>query len=115
MPQYLGHDFLTRGTPRPYTHSLLTIAVVLMLAVLWRRRRDLFLGIALGLVFHFWRDLSEYGSGVALLWPFSEHSFALSQASYLPLMGAFVLVSAVRCRSRRRVRRPMPVADGVGR
>lgn len=67
VPGYLGADWITAGTPRPYTHSLVTIVVVLVAAALWRRRRTALRGIALGLVIHFWRDLAEPGSGVALL------------------------------------------------
>jgi hypothetical protein len=113
IPQYLGHDFLTRGTPRPYSHSLLTIAVALAVAAVWPRRRDVLLGIALGLAFHFWRDLSEPGSGVALLWPLSDHSFSLSPASYLVIMSAFVAFDAWKCWSRRPARRPVALS-GVG-
>lgn len=100
VPQYLGFEFLTRGTPRPYSHSLLTIALVLLLAAVWPRRRDVWLGVALGLTVHFWRDLSEPGSGVALLWPFSDHSFSLSQTSYLLIMAAVVAVNGWRCSAR---------------
>jgi inner membrane protein len=113
IPQYLGHDFLTRGTPRPYPHALLTIAVALVIAAVWPRRRDVFLGIALGLTFHFWRDLSEPGSGVALLWPLSDHSFSLSPASYLLIMAAFVAFNAWKCWSRRPARQPVALS-GVG-
>ena len=48
IPGYLGDDFLTAGTPRPYTHSLLTLAVVRGIAV------------------HLWRDLSESSGGVSI-------------------------------------------------
>ena len=41
VPGRLGVDWLTAGTPRPYTHSLLTIAIVLASALVLRRRRDL--------------------------------------------------------------------------
>ncbi len=115
VPQYLGNRFLTEGTPRPYPHSLLTLAIVLLLALAWTRRRDLFLGIALGLVIHFWRDLSEAGSGVALLWPLTNRSFSLSQGSYLVVMAAVVAADAWRCGSRRTARRSVPLADGVSR
>jgi membrane-bound metal-dependent hydrolase YbcI (DUF457 family) len=98
IPQYLGYDFLTRGTPRPYSHSLLTIAIVLGVATIWRRRRDVLFGIALGLVFHFWRDLSEPDSGVALLWPVSDHSFSLSPTIYLVLLGAVAAFDGWKCR-----------------
>jgi inner membrane protein len=90
VPAQLGHDFLTRGTQRPYTHSLLSIAVVLGAAALWRSRRDVMLGIALGLAIHFWRDMSEADAGVALLWPWSDHSFTLSHAGYLVVMALFL-------------------------
>jgi len=98
VPGQLGHEFLTRGTPRPYTHSLLSIAVVLVLAALWRSRRDVMLGVALGLAIHFWRDMSEADAGVALLWPFSDHSFMWSHAGYLLVMGLFAATAAVRSR-----------------
>ena len=96
VPQYLGDHFLTQGTPRPYTHSLLTIVVVLGLSLVWRRRRDVLLGVALGLVIHFWRDLSESNAGVSLLWPFSDHAFTLSHMSYLIVMAACVVAGAAR-------------------
>jgi membrane-bound metal-dependent hydrolase YbcI (DUF457 family) len=98
VPRELGHDFLTRGTQRPYTHSLLSIATVLAVAALWRSRRDVLLGIAIGLAIHFWRDMSEADAGVALLWPFSDHSFTLSHTGYLIVIGLFAVAAAVRCR-----------------
>ena len=54
------------------------------------------LGVLFGLALHFWRDLSEPGTGVALLWPFSDHSFSTSHASYLILMAMVVAVAALR-------------------
>lgn len=106
VPRQLGHDFLTRGTPRPYTHSLLSIVVVLAVAVLWRRRRDVMLGIAIGLAIHFWRDMSEADAGVSLLWPFSDHSFTLSHTGYLVEMALFAAAAAARCRRSTSVRGP---------
>ena len=98
VPAELGHDFLTRGTSRPYTHSLLSIVVVLAVAALWRSRRDVMLGVAIGLAIHFWRDMAEADAGVALLWPFSERSFRFSHTGYLILMALFAVAAAVRCR-----------------
>jgi membrane-bound metal-dependent hydrolase YbcI (DUF457 family) len=97
VPGRLGFTWLTAGTPRPYTHSLLTIAALSVGALLWRRRRDVLLGVALGIAIHFWRDLAEPGSGVALLWPFSYHSFSLPHAGYGIAMVAIVAVDAYRC------------------
>ena len=87
VPQSLGHYFLTAGTARPYTHSLLTIVVLLAIALAARRRRQLFLGLALGVGLHFFRDLAEGGGGgVPLLWPFTDHAFSYAHGTYLALM-----------------------------
>jgi inner membrane protein len=102
IPDRLGVDWLTVGTPRPYTHSLLTIALVIAGAALWRRRRDLLLGIAIGLGIHFWRDMAEGGSGVSLLWPSSYHSFQYPHGVYVALMIVIVLIDAARCAAGRR-------------
>lgn len=87
IPQDLGFQFLTLGTPRPYPHSLLTPLLLLAPALAFRRRRALFLGLALGVMLHFFRDLAEGGgSGVSLLWPLSEHSYGYPHATYVALM-----------------------------
>jgi inner membrane protein len=98
VPRALGYDFFTQGTPRPYTHSLLSIAVVLILGWFWHARRDVLLGVALGLAIHFWRDMSESGAGVSLAWPVSEHSFMLSHKGYLAAVALCAAVVAARCR-----------------
>jgi inner membrane protein len=114
VPGQLGHYFLTRGTSRPYTHSLLSVVVVLAVSVLWRSRRDVMLGIAIGLAIHFWRDMAEGDAGVALLWPFSDHSFRLAHAVYLIVMALFAAGAATRCRQRRLARRDGSVPEGAG-
>lgn len=114
IPQQFGAQWLTAGTPRPYTHSLLTIAVVLLIAVLWRRRRDLTLGIAVGLAIHFCRDMAEGGSGVSLLWPISDHSFQYPHGVYVAVMALFVLIAAARCARASRNRSPAQAACGRG-
>lgn len=101
VPRDLGQTWLTDGTPRPYTHSLLTIAVVLLVAALAKRRREIAIGVALGLVIHFWRDLAEPGTGVALLWPLSSVSFSLPHASYLVVMAVTIVAGLVRAVRRR--------------
>jgi inner membrane protein len=97
IPGYLGDRFFTEGVPRPYTHSLLTIVIVLLVAAFWRRWRDFFLGIALGFCLHFLRDLAEgNGSGVALLWPVSRHAFSYSHTIYFAMMMAVLGVDAFK-------------------
>lgn len=99
IPGRLGVDWLTAGTQRPYTHSLLTILVIIALALACRRWRDPLLGVAAGLALHFWRDMGEPSSGVALLWPLSDHSFRACHWEYTAAMVACVLLGAVRLRS----------------
>jgi membrane-bound metal-dependent hydrolase YbcI (DUF457 family) len=82
IPSYMGMKWLTRGTPRPYPHSLLTLLVLAMLGTLWRGQRLAILGAFAGLALHFWRDLSEPGGGVALLWPLTKRSFSVPYAWY---------------------------------
>jgi membrane-bound metal-dependent hydrolase YbcI (DUF457 family) len=112
VPGRLGTNWLTAGTQRPYTHSLLAIAMVVVVALAWRRRRDPLLGIAIGLAIHFWRDMAESDSGVPLLWPFSDHSFRVQHGVYIATVAAFVLVDAVRCWSS--VRRGFPSQAEAG-
>jgi inner membrane protein len=99
IPGRLGADWLTEGTPRPYTHSLLAVGILLLLALLARRRRDPLLGLAIGLTIHLWRDTAEPQSGVALLWPWSHRAFVSSHGSYLAAIGVVVAIDLIRCRA----------------
>jgi hypothetical protein len=101
VPDRLGIGWFTSGTPRPYTHSLLTIVVVLGVAMLWRPRRDLLLGVAIGLTIHFWRDMGEGGGGVALLWPFSDRAFHYPHGGYVAAMAIVLAITAARLARRR--------------
>ena len=102
IPGQLGYTWITGGTPRPYTHSLLTIAVVLLLALAWRRQRRVLLCIAIGLSSHFWRDLAEpAGSAVSLFWPITDHGVHLDPVFYLTSIGAFAAVALARAFSER--------------
>jgi len=102
VPGRLGVDWLTTGTPRPYTHSLLTIAAVVAGALILRRRRDPLLGVAIGLAIHLWRDMGEGGSGVSLLWPISDRSFQYPHGAYVAVMAVVVLIDAARCAEAKR-------------
>jgi len=78
LPGYLGADFLTTGTPRPYPHSALTVIVALAAAAALRGTgRRIALGIAVGVVAHLLRDVAS-GGGVALLWPLSADGVRIS-------------------------------------
>lgn len=100
VPGRLGVDWLTAGTPRPYTHSLLTIVVVLGAAAIWSRRRAILAGVALGLAAHIFRDVTAEGGGVSLLWPWSDRGFSTTHWSFVTVMVVVVGVDAWRCRRR---------------
>jgi inner membrane protein len=109
VPQYLGYHFLTVGTPRPYTHSLLTPLVLLALALAVRRHRLLFLGLTIGVLLHFFRDLAEgNGSGVSLMWPLSDRPFSYPHATYLALMACVLAADLCLALVRPRLRAAVP-------
>jgi hypothetical protein len=98
IPQRLFHsDFLTQGTPRPYTHSWITPAAALLIALLWPRQRAFCIGAAVGLSLHFFRDLAEEpGSGVSLFWPFTDHAYHYGHTRYLQIMAVIFLLNLLR-------------------
>jgi membrane-bound metal-dependent hydrolase YbcI (DUF457 family) len=116
LPGRLGIDAFTQGTDRPYSHSLLTLALLLILALVWRARRPMSLGLFVGVAAHFARDLTESSAGVPLLWPWSYHSYRLPHASYLVGTAVLGAVALWRLRSgvRRGPRRPPPAIRRAG-
>ena len=92
LPLFLGWDGLSGGTPRPYTHSLVTPLLLTVVGVLAKGRlRPVALGAAVGVCAHLLRDLGT-ASGVALLWPFSDAAVRIPYWAYLL---ALVLIAAV--------------------
>ena len=90
LPALLGSRVLTAGTPRPYSHSLLAIALVLLIAARlparWRRAA---LGVAFGIAAHLIRDLATpVGSapGVSIFWPFSPRAVRFAYGYYAALL-----------------------------
>jgi len=105
IPALAGWHFLDNGTPRPYTHSILGAAIALAVAVaLVRRAGPLALAVWGAIVLHLWRDLAEPdGPGVSLLWPLSNHAFAIGYLWYIVPLAAAAAVALGR-RMPRRVR-----------
>jgi inner membrane protein len=93
LPLELGTDVLTAGTPRPYTHSLLTLVVVLLVA--GALRSPVLLGAAIGLAGHFLRDLGT-GDGIPLLWPLSDAGASVPFALYVGILTGLAAVAALR-------------------
>lgn len=70
IPLYVWHVGAVTDGGRPITHSLATIVVLVALAGADRRLRTPLLGLALGVVLHFVRDVAT-GPGLPLVWPLS--------------------------------------------
>jgi hypothetical protein len=97
LPHLLGFQALTGTLPRPYTHSLGLVALLVLAAALWPRRggRLVALGLAAGVSTHLLRDLST-GPGVPLLWPLSDGIARLDYGFYaltLTGLGSIAFVS----------------------
>ena len=95
VPQELGWGGWTQGAVRPYSHSLVTVGVVLALALLSSHARDIWLGVACGFAVHLWRD-AVTGPGVPLFWPLSTAAVRLPYAAYaasIALVTAFTIWS----------------------
>lgn len=48
VPGLLGIDFITRGTDRPYSHSLATLALLGLGSIAWRSGRSVLAGVLSG-------------------------------------------------------------------
>jgi inner membrane protein len=97
LPLIIGSDVLTQQTNRPFTHALLTIAIVAGLSLpLPARWRWAGFGIAAGVAAHFWRDLATSTAGVPLLWPWQTYGFTLPYGVYLGFLIGCVAIAALR-------------------
>lgn len=108
VPGELGFDAITRGTQRPYTHSLLTLAGLALLAVLFLRRHPAwgwFLrGAVVGTGVHLFRDMTEASAGVPLLWPLRYTSYTLPHWVFLALIAVLAPVALVSAPARQAAR-----------
>jgi inner membrane protein len=98
--ELLGSDVLTGDAPRPYTHSLLSLLVVVALAAVTRRR--LLAGLAIGIAGHLARDIG--GGELVLLWPLTDSSYRLPFAVYV-LALVLLALTAARAAARPTARR----------
>jgi inner membrane protein len=113
VPGLLGSHLITGELPRPYTHSVLTIAVLLALASVLKpdRRRQIALGLAFGVSAHLLRDVAT-GPGVPLLWPLSDDVVRMPYEIYPAALALVSLAAALRMRPRPASRRRSPLAAG---
>ncbi len=98
VPQYLGIECLTEGTPRPYPHSWVTLGAAGAFAAARRQRREPALGAVLGLSSHFFRDLAlpRSNPGIAFLWPFSKARLCIPYRVYVGVLGAALALTLTR-------------------
>ncbi len=109
VPHVFGSSILEHGVPRPYTHALITLIVIAVVAAMIRdpRRRILVLIVGAAAAAHLVRDMAEPGGpGVSLLWPLSDHAYALP---YIPYGLALIALAVVGIARRRTA--PTPAAD----
>jgi len=89
------------GTIRPYSHSLLTVAAIALLAW-WLRgvRRAAALAIAVAVLSHLMRDMAT--GGVALLWPLSWGNMTVAYDFYAAtlVICGMVVIHGARSASR---------------
>jgi inner membrane protein len=95
VPLFLGLDVAATPGGRPVTHSLLTVALLLVAGAVARRWRIPLLGLAVGAATQLVRDLST-GPGVPLLWPLVPDDVRLPYAPYLVLLVVLAAGAAVR-------------------
>jgi inner membrane protein len=99
IPGELGSPILTGANARPYTHSLTTVVVLLIVAGACPKWRGWASGAALGVASHLWRDLAEpQTSSVSLFWPVSDHGVSTPAAFYLGSIALFAVIALVRSR-----------------
>lgn len=115
LPGYLGsHLLMGSSLPRPYSHGLLTVAVLLGIGLCLRGdRREISFGLAFGVVAHLFRDVAT-GPGVPLLWPLTAATVTAPYAVYAAILvvlglGASAVLSARGGRPRARPRRQLAV------
>jgi membrane-bound metal-dependent hydrolase YbcI (DUF457 family) len=92
IPQFFG---VGNQYQRPVTHSLATVAVVVVATAVSRRHRAVLAGTATGLLLHFARDIAEGPPGVRMLWPFSNTAWTASFRWFLGMIIAFTVVRLV--------------------
>jgi len=96
VPSYLGWDGLTGALPRPYSHSLLLMVLLLLAGrAAGGRARPILLGAACGVAAHLLRDLAT-GPGVPLLWPVRAAAVTIPYPAYLAALALAALSAAAQ-------------------
>ncbi len=96
IPLYAGvrHISAFHGG-RPFTHSLATVVVLLLLSGLVRRARPVLLGAGIGVALHLFRDLAT-GPGVSLFWPLSWSDEGFPHSVYIGILCLLAAAATLR-------------------
>jgi inner membrane protein len=97
VPLVLGLDVTATPSGRPVTHSLSTVAVLLVAALAVRRWRVALAGLAAGAATQLLRDLAT-GPGVPLFWPVLSVDVRLPYLMYLLVLLTLAGVATARRR-----------------
>jgi inner membrane protein len=109
LPLEFGSWALTQGTPRPYTHALWTVIVLLLGALAarsWSRRahtsasvttRRVLVGATWGVSAHFLRDIAT--APMAFWWPLSDVSVEVPYWWYVLAMLVIIAIPPTRPRT----------------
>ncbi len=106
VPLFLGFDVTATPSGRPVSHSLTTVALLLVAALAVGRWRVPLAGLAVGAATQLLRDLAT-GPGVPLLWPALSADVRLPYLVHLLVLLAIAVAATVR-------RLPRPVSDRAG-
>jgi len=117
LPLYAGVTGIAAGG-RPYSHSLSSVAVLMLLGlVCGRRARPFLVGAVLGVGLHLARDVAS-GPGVPLGWPLNPTNLLLPYSTYA---AALIVLTGIAIGRRIRIdrsggdlgqtRRGAPIAD----
>jgi inner membrane protein len=105
LPLYtFAPEFIVGG--RPPTHSLATVLVMAGVGLVFRKVRVPLLGLALGVLLHFVRDVAT-GSSVPLLWPLSGIALRVPYGYFCAVLLIAAAVGARNLQSRRPVIREL--------
>ncbi len=94
VPVFLGLDVSATPSGRPVTHSLVTVAALLVAAAAVRRWRLPLTGLAVGTATQLLRDLCT-GPGVPLFWPLGA-DVRLDYLAYVLVLTALVAAGTLR-------------------
>lgn len=101
VPLYAGVPGVAEQGGRPYSHSLATVLVLLVVWLVSGRRWTVAAGAAAGVALHFVRDVAT-GPGLPLWWPVTADPLRYPYRWYLGVVVGLAVVAAVRASLARR-------------